>query len=77
MQPVTIICDAQTSQGLCGATAVIRNAHYVYRPKRTASRQEFQQELVEARYEIDCPNCGRRTQVERTASNHTASNQGL
>jgi len=77
MQPVTIICDAQTSQGLCGATAIIRKAHYVYRPKRTASRQEFQQELVEARYEIDCPNCGRRMQVEWTAFSHASPNHGL
>jgi len=77
MQPHTIICDARTADAICGATALIRKAHYEYQPQRRARGDGFQQELVEARYEIDCPNCGRRMQAERTASSHAAPNHGL
>jgi len=59
MQPKTMPCDN------CGKPALILQTHYEYRPKRGAQQDQPQQELVETRYEIDCPNCGKRTLVQK------------
>jgi hypothetical protein len=65
MQPTTILCDAHDAQGrVCGATAEVRQVHYKYVPHLDRQRAEFQQVLSETHYEIDCPRCGWRTQVE-------------
>jgi len=65
MQPTTIICDGRDSEGRpCGATAEVRRVHYKYVPHLDRPLGEMQQVLSETHYEIDCPHCGWRTQVE-------------
>jgi hypothetical protein len=56
----TIACNAETPTGRCEAAAQVLNAHYVYKP----DAKDAGQVLVEARYEIVCPQCGPRMQVE-------------
>jgi hypothetical protein len=65
MQPTTIECDASDAKGHpCGETAAVHEVHYKYAP--TIYRRPFNLDrvLVEIRYDIDCPRCGYRTQVE-------------
>jgi DNA-directed RNA polymerase subunit RPC12/RpoP len=52
--------------------APIRQAHYEYRPRQWNPTDGIQQELIETRYEIDCPRCGYRVQVERSAPTSTS-----
>jgi hypothetical protein len=65
MHITTILCDGHTRGGPCGEEAVIRQVHYVYQPRFGAPREEVLQELVETRYDIDCPHCGARVQIDR------------
>jgi hypothetical protein len=67
----TIVCDAQTPQGPCGSVARVRQAHYEYRPRPWNPADGVQQELIETRYEIECPRCGNRVQVEGSAPTST------
>jgi hypothetical protein len=60
LESSTIVCSAETQGRRCGATARVLSAHYVYKP----ASKNAQQLLVEARYQIHCPKCGPRTQVE-------------
>jgi hypothetical protein len=42
--------------------------HYVYSPSQgSGAPGDFERVLTEIRYDIDCPKCGYRTQVERVA----------
>jgi hypothetical protein len=59
-----IVCNAMTPGGRCGATARVLNAHYVYKP----DMKDAGQVLVEAKYEVVCPTCGPRMQVEYFAN---------
>jgi hypothetical protein len=62
MQPATIICDSRLSQAArCGETALVRAVSYVYERERYSPAPV----LREAQFQIDCPRCGQRTQVER------------
>jgi hypothetical protein len=64
MQPATIICDNHLDSGMpCGETALIHSVQYVY--DRDTGTQAASHVLRESHYVIDCPRCGRRTQVER------------
>jgi len=49
-----------TAGGRGGARARVLNAHYVYKP----DTKDAGQLLVEAKYEIVCPKCGPRMQME-------------
>jgi hypothetical protein len=66
MHSPTILCDAHTPEGSCGSVVRIRQAHYEYRPRPWNTADGIQQELIETRYEIECPRCGYRVQVERS-----------
>jgi len=62
--PTTIACDSRDSEGrLCGATAEVRRIHYKYVPQ--VFRGEVEQVLSETHYDIECPRCGWRTQIEK------------
>ena len=70
----TIDCDARQPNGLaCGETAIIHKTHHHYANTMYApgGGGRFQQILLETHYEIECPHCGRRTQVVKTASSAT------
>jgi hypothetical protein len=65
MQLTTIECDATDADGRpCGEIAAVHEVHYKYAP--TIQRRPFTLDrvLVEIRYDIDCPRCGYRTQLE-------------
>ena len=48
----------------CGSAALVRTAHYVY-DREPSTNLEREVTIREARYEIECPKCGHRTQVEK------------
>jgi len=57
MDAVTIHCD------ICGTRALVHKVRFEYEPGRPAP--PGQRVLRETQRDIECPNCGRRTQVER------------
>jgi hypothetical protein len=63
----TIRCNAATATGASGAKARVYQAQYSYQPRVGASQDQFQRELVETRYQIECPRCGFRVQVASAA----------
>lgn len=66
MQPATIICD--NSLGLdapCGQPALVYSVQYIYGRHPNGGRLAANSVLLEAHFAIECPRCGRRTQVER------------
>jgi hypothetical protein len=66
MQPATIICDKHQGDGTpCGETALIQGVHYVYSRNHETGSQAASHMLREAHFVIDCPRCGRRTQIEK------------
>jgi len=66
MQPATIICDHQRADGTpCGETGLIHAVQYVYARNRETGSQATGHTLREAHFVIDCPRCGRRTQIEK------------
>ena len=65
MQPATINCDNPGAHGVpCGETALVYKVHYVYTAAQGDKLQPSSHVLREARYEIQCPRCGLRTQTE-------------
>jgi hypothetical protein len=65
MQPATIECDAADAQGRpCGEIADVHEVHYKYSPAIERGPFSLDRVLVEVRYDIDCPRCGYRTQIE-------------
>jgi len=61
MQPDIILCTARAADGrMCGETTEVREVHYRFTPRLAAA-----QVLTEIRYDVNCPICGHRTQVER------------
>ena len=66
MAATTVECDARDSQGRpCGAIALVTKVHYKYVPHRTGSSGEVEQVLEETHYDIECPKCGPRRQVQK------------
>jgi hypothetical protein len=66
MQPSMILCDGRDANGRpCGAEAEVRRVHYKYVSEFKRPFGDVQQVLSETQYEIECPRCGWRTQVER------------
>jgi hypothetical protein len=66
MNPVVACRNILSDKRLCGASVVLLKAEYSYRSTPIAGAPFPQQRtLVEAKYEIDCPNCGKRTQIEK------------
>jgi hypothetical protein len=66
MQPATIICDNHRARGApFGETALIHSVQYVYARRRDSGPLSTSHVLTEAHYVIDCPHCGRRTQIEK------------
>lgn len=64
MQPATVTCDNPRADGApCGETALILMVHYHYGTVGKLNWLSDTKELCEAHYEIDCPRCGKRTQV--------------
>jgi hypothetical protein len=69
-QPSVLICDGRTVSGdSCGAEAQVRRVHYRYEARLNRRLGEVQQVLSGVEYEINCPRCGWRTQVERPLAN--------
>ena len=65
-QGIVVRCNKVGPAGkVCGATAVVLKASYKYDTLSYSQGREFGPELVEVRYEIECPNCGKRRQVEK------------
>lgn len=68
MQPATIKCDSQGAERpRCGADALVHLVHYVYGLEQKPGQSTASHVLRETRYEIQCPRCGRRTQVVKSA----------
>jgi hypothetical protein len=68
MPPAKIKCDSQGAEGPpCGADALVHLVHYVYSREQKPGQPAASHVLRETRYEIDCPRCGRRTQVEKSS----------
>ncbi|MCC6491470.1 MAG: hypothetical protein IT424_00430 [Pirellulales bacterium] len=64
MQSATIICDARRGDGApCGELALVHSIQYLYAAEPVDESPDSAHVLREARYTIDCPRCGRRTQV--------------
>jgi hypothetical protein len=64
MQPAMITCNNQRADGApCGEPALVRLVHYHYGSVGGPNSLGDAKELREARYEIECPRCGKRTQV--------------
>jgi DNA-directed RNA polymerase subunit RPC12/RpoP len=65
LQGLTVVCDNQNNDGTpCGATAIVIRAAYAYEEVDFLTTGQLPT-LLEARYEIQCPNCGHRRQVEK------------
>ena len=70
MQPAMIVCDGRDPNGRpCGAEAEVRRVHYKYVAEMERQLGEVQQVLSETQYEIECPRCGWRTQIQRVERN--------
>jgi hypothetical protein len=67
---VTIICDALREGAACGESALIHLSRYVYYNfmygPRTGGR--FAPILRETHHDIECPRCGKRTQVVKASA---------
>jgi hypothetical protein len=69
-QPSVVVCDGRAGDGsVCGAEAQVRRVHYRYTARLNRRLGEVHQVLNEVEYEIACPRCGWRTQLERAGSN--------
>jgi hypothetical protein len=69
-QPSMVVCDGRAGDGKsCGAEAQVRRVHYKYMARLNRRIGEIQQVLSEVQYEINCPRCGWRTQVELASAN--------
>jgi hypothetical protein len=67
MEAATVICNSIMPSGAsCGERAVVLKAHYLYDTRVYQGPGGYQHTLRETHYEIECPHCGRRTQIERT-----------
>jgi len=66
MHPATIICDNRVRDSArCGETALVRCISYVYSREADAGSVAAGPVLREAHYQINCPRCGQRKQIER------------
>jgi hypothetical protein len=64
MQPATIICDNRRADGApCGENALVHMVHYIYAAEQGAGQEAITHVLSETHYDIECPRCGRRTQI--------------
>jgi endogenous inhibitor of DNA gyrase (YacG/DUF329 family) len=59
MEPVTVKCDQ------CGASTFVHNVRYKYREDGKPGLAAAEHVLVAIERDIECPVCGRRTQLER------------
>jgi hypothetical protein len=63
LEGLTIACDAKRTDGsVCGATARVLDARHEYAQHDPQAAAPYP-ELISVSVEIDCPQCGRRTQV--------------
>jgi len=58
MDAITITCE------VCGQTAVIHKVRYKYVERKLPSSSAVDHVLHETQRDIECPNCGMRTQIE-------------
>jgi hypothetical protein len=66
MSHSTIRCDSLDPSGVpCGAEALVERVHYMYVTEQESSTGDLRRVLSEMHYEIRCPRCGPRTQVEK------------
>jgi hypothetical protein len=68
LQGLTVVCDNQKPDGtICGTTAIVVRASYEYENVDFVhpDPQNALPSLKESRFEIECPNCGHRRQVEK------------
>jgi hypothetical protein len=64
----TVLCDAPSADGgLCGARAVVHEVHYKYSPYANRRPFDVDRVLTEIHYDVDCPRCGYRTQIEKVS----------
>ena len=72
MEVETVVCNARIpGGGVCGATATVLAVQrfydtFMYKP---GAGGRFDVQLRETHYEIDCPHCGRRTQIVKADAN--------
>ncbi|RIK80516.1 MAG: hypothetical protein DCC67_09245 [Planctomycetota bacterium] len=59
MAPVTVTCE------LCGERAFVHRVRYTYRADGEPGRPADEHVLVEIVRDVQCPNCGAHTQIER------------
>jgi hypothetical protein len=59
LEPFTVRCDARSSDGVpCGADAIVLTIDYVAEPGAGVSSEK------QTHFDIECPRCGKRTQIE-------------
>ena len=65
MGPKTITCDGRNYGGMfCGATAILQRIDYRHGAILDEGSTAYRHILRETRYQIICPKCGPRVQVE-------------
>lgn len=68
MKPMTVVCNAARSDGSwCGRYAVVLRAEYQFEQGPFTEGNEGLPQVARAVYEVECPQCGRRVQIERPA----------
>jgi hypothetical protein len=66
VEAARVICDAIRPGGhRCGERAIVLKAQYFYDTRPHRGPGGYQHTLRETHYEIECPHCGRRTQIEK------------
>lgn len=64
--PKTTICDGRDHRGVyCGATAILQRIDYRHGAILDEGSAAYRHILREIRYQIICPKCGPRVQVEK------------
>lgn len=68
MDAVTVTCDA------CGRIAFVHNVHYTYNEPKRPGLPAADHELLAIERLVECPVCGRRTQVEVNSDRQVEAN---
>jgi len=70
----TVICNSVKPDGsVCGQPAIVHNARYEYQTKLYGHHSgQISHQLKASHYDIECPDCGHRVQVERARDDSPA-----
>jgi hypothetical protein len=62
--PHLLTCDAKRPTGeVCGAAALVHASQHEYDTLVYQGKGGYQYKLRASHYEVECPNCGKRTQI--------------